>query len=129
MTNAAQNARKRENRKRRQLDALPSMHHWSVVENAHGMLCLMGFVKNHPRFMDDNAISTSAVIAIDTSTATTESGSRYALGTPARAYLQYREDNRLGPLSDGRFRSEPDGPGQNKNVPQPYHAVPEEAAS
>jgi hypothetical protein len=60
----------------------PELHRWHLHGRTFG----------HPRYEDGVFVATSAIEKIDGSTITTESGSVYILGEPAKEYVQWCVD-------------------------------------
>tara|TARA_B100001059_G_C17568376_1_gene443673 strand:+ start:114 stop:461 length:348 start_codon:yes stop_codon:yes gene_type:complete len=112
MTNAEQNRRKRENRKKAKALALeknPIIENWCVAvgpkptEALFECVFLTGNVYGDARFPPGYGIVTSRLRWANDKMASTARGSVYRLGTPSEEYLQYREGHGLGPITDKTF--------------------------
>lgn len=75
---------------------LIKIDNWAVLSNATPYTApelisffLHGKVKNHPKFTDDEFVRTSSIVDVDGNIVTTQSGSKYELGTVDLKYLEY----------------------------------------
>ena len=104
------NARKHAARKARRDEmlrqTLPSLEDWcTVVEE--GELSLKGQVFNDARFPSGCFVTTNTIVFMNHLIAITNSGTKYRLGKPSAAYLDYRKRHNLGPISHQIFRFHP----------------------